>query len=252
MTAVHSFGWPINERHEGSKQISYRRSVRIRPPGCPSHWRKMGNDELKFDGTVWFMQFTKLATTANERQHLLTASCCYDKVEGDARLVCRAVKWEKLVLGSVVAGSGRSVAALADVVKDFSLRKPGLQAKDVPLHRPRIGCFICSSRMMQPVPGRTVVESLTQGGSLRERPWASICNAVGVNFVLPSLKLACDPGVDSFAPSTFFLRECPSWHCPARASWHSNVYGGWMLLTAAGIRVNFKLSMVVNMWARDM
>ena len=41
-----------------------------------------------------------------------------------------------------------------------------------------------SLRMMQPVPGRFGAVLLTQGGSLRDRPWASRFNAVGVGFGL--------------------------------------------------------------------
>ena len=155
-----------------------------------------------------------------------------------------------LVLGSVVAGVGRSVAASGHWVTDFSLSNRGYQMEDVPIHLPRWRRFICSSRMMQPILGRIVVETLTQGGSLRERPWASICNTVGVKLGLASLKRACDPGVNSFA-STVFLREDPSWHCPARASWHSYFDGRPLVLTAAGIHLNFKLSMVVKMWKSD-
>ena len=67
-----------------------------------------------------------------------------------------------LVLGSVVDGVGRSADASGDCVKDFSLSNRGCQTEEVPIHLPRLGCFIRSLRMMQPVPGSVVVESFTQ------------------------------------------------------------------------------------------
>ena len=61
------------------------------------------------------------------------------------------------MLGSVVAGVGRSTAASGNWVKDFSLSNRGFQTEEVSIHLPRLGYIIRSSRMMQPVPGRFVV-----------------------------------------------------------------------------------------------